>query len=419
MRIPISPLAAVVRVGASLLFVLSLTAEVEAAWRVQITPEVRVATEVSDNVTFANKDQDAVNDVLVTLEPSLEWSLDRGDLRLEGRSRERFERFVENDQYDGSDPGHQVTLTWQLVERWTVELREDFQRTHNLDDVLTAGGIVVQRERRTTNNAGATLTYRPTERVTLSAAYTNQNSQSDFPRNSDYLLHMGQLTGSYQLTEQLGFSLGANIQDYDINPDPTRPVPFDRARSFTRNYGLFLGTGYQVSERFQFSAQVGERFTEQTFRGARFDTTFPFPLVEEQDTTSNFANTFSLSATYRLERGSITLNGSQDLTATAGAEGTVERRTLRLAADRWLTADWRLGGSAGYSTNKNDAQQVAASSQDSRSLNGNVNLTYRFNDEWSGGLSLRRLRYRNTANGTEVVRNSAVVTVTARWPHLL
>ena len=387
----------------------------EAAWRVQLTPEVRIATEVSDNVTFADKDRDAVNDVFVTLEPALDWSLDRGDLRLEGRSRERFERFVENDQLDGNDPGHRVTLTWQPVEQWTVEVREDFERTRNLDDVIAAGGIVVERERRTTNDAGATLTFRPTEQVTLSAAYTNYNSQSANPNNTDYLLHMGQLTGSYQWTEQLGFSLGANIQDYDFSP-----FPGSRSRFFTRNYGLFLGTGYQVNERLSLSVQLGERLTEQTSRFPVVDaTTFPPRLREEQDTTSNLANTFSLSATYQLERGAITLDGSQDLTATAGAEGTVERRSLRLAAYRWLTADWQLRGAASYATNKSDAQQVGFVSRDSRSLSGNVDLTYRFNDEWSGGLSLRRLQYRDTAIHTEVVRNAAVVTLTARWPHLL
>jgi len=406
---------AALRLVASILLVLLLAVEAGAAWRVQLTPGVRVATEVSDNVTFADKDRDAVNDVFVTLEPSLDWSLDRGDLRLQGRSRERFERFVENDQLDGNDPGHQVTLTWQPVERWTVELREDFQRTHNLNDVVAAGGIVVERERRTTNNAGVTLTYRPTEQVTLSAAYTNQNSQSANPGNTDYLLHMGQITGSYQWTEQLGFSLGANIQDYDFNPSPG-----SRFRFFTRNYGIFLGTGYQVNERLQLSVQLGERLTEQTSRFPVVDaTTFPPRLVEEQDTTSNLANTFSLSATYRLERGSITLDGSQDLTATAGAEGTVERRTLRLGLHRWVTPDWQVGGSASYSTNKSDAQQAGVISRDSRSLSGNVDLTYRFNDEWSGSLSLRRLQYRDTNLHTEVVRNSAVVTVTAHWRNLL
>ncbi len=408
-------LAAIPRVGAALILALLLATEAGAAWRVELTPGVRVATEVSDNVTFADKDRDAVNDIFLTVEPALDWSLDRGDLRLEGRSRERIERFLENDQLDGNDPGHRVTLTWQPVESWTVEVREDFERTRNLDDVVAAGGIVVERERRTTNDAGATLTYRPTEQVTLSAAYTNYNSQSANPSNTDYLLHMGQLTGSYQLTEQLGVSLGANIQDYDFNPFPN-----SRARFFTRNYGLFLGTGYQVNERFQLSAQLGERLTEQTTRFPVVDvTTFPPRLIEAQDTTSNLANTFSLSATYRLERGSITLDASQDLTATAGAEGTVERRTLHLAARRWLTPDWQVSGSAGYSTNKSDSQQTGFLSRDSRSLNGNLNLTYRFNDEWSGGLSLRRLQYRDTGIHTEVVRNSAVVTVTARWRNLL
>lgn len=33
---------------------------------------------------------------------------------------------------------------------------------------------------------------------------------------------------------------------------------------FTRNYGLFLGTGYQVNERFQLSVQLGGRLTEQS-----------------------------------------------------------------------------------------------------------------------------------------------------------
>lgn len=409
------PPPAALRAALSCLFALFLAAKGEAAWRVELIPGVRVATEISDNVTFADKDREAVNDLFLTVEPALDWSADRGDLRLEGRSRERFERFLENDQLDGTDPGHRVALTWQPVEQWTVEVREDFQRTRNLDEVVVAGGIVVERERRTTNDAGATLTYRPTEKVSLSGAYTNYNSQSANPNNTDYLLHMGQLTGRYQLTEQLGVSLGVNVQDYDFNP-----FPGSRVRRFTRNYGLFLGTGYQVNERFQLSVQLGGRLTEQTGRFPAVDvTTFPPRLIEVQDTTSNLADTFFLSATYRLERGSITLNASQDLTAAAGAEGTVERRSLRLTASRWFTPDWQVGGSAGYSTNKSDAQQQGFVSRDTRSFSGNVNLTYRFNDEWSGGLSLNRLQYRDTGTHTEVVRNAAVVSVTARWRNLL
>ncbi len=412
---PTPPLRCTALLAAGVALLALTPGQGEAAWRVQLTPQVRVATEYSDNVTFADRDQKSISDLSLSVEPALEWSLDRGDLRLQGRSRERFERFLDNSDLNGNDPGHRVTLTWQPTERWTLEVHEDFARTRRLDDAIAAGEIVVQRERRTTNDAGATLTFRPTERVTLSAAYTNYNSQSSDPANTDYLLQMGQVTGSVQLTEQLGVSLGASVQDYDFNP-----FPGSRVRFFTRNYGLFLGTGYQVNERLQLSLQLGERLTEQTTRFPVVDTTtFPPRLVASQDTSSNLANTFTLSATYRLDRGTITFNASQDLTATAGAEGTVERRNFRLAAHRWVTPDWQVGGSANYATNKSDTQQQGFASRDSRTLGGSADLTYRFNDEWTGGLSLRHLQYRDSALGTQVSRNSVLLSLTARWPHLL
>jgi len=409
------PPVAALRLGGSLLLGLMLAPVGEAAWRAELTPGVRVATEYSDNVTYADKARDPVSDLSLTTEPSFDWSLDRGDLRLVGRSRERFERFLDHDELDGNDPGHRVTLTWQPVERWTVEVSEDFERIRDLTEAVAAGEIVVERERRTTNDAEATLTYRPTERLSVAGAYTNYNSQSSNPANTDYLLHAAQLTTSLQLTEQFGFSLGANLQDYDFNP-----FPGSRTRFFTRNYGLFLGAGYQVNERLQLSAQLGERLTEQTARFPVLDAT-PFPprFVEQQDTTSDLANTFSTLASYQLERGSITLSASQDLTATSGAEGTVERRRLSLSGNRWLTEAWQVGGSIASTTNQSNTDQAGFVSRNTRSLSGNADLTYRFDEVWSAGFSVRHVQYRDTDLQTEVERNAALVSLSARWPYLL
>ncbi|RMF86859.1 MAG: hypothetical protein D6739_02550 [Nitrospirae bacterium] len=386
-----------------------------AAWRVEVTPEVTARVEASDNVNFASTDRDALSDLSLWFEPALSWSLDRGDWRLEGRSREQVERFVEHDELDGSEPGHRVSLTWRPTPRLTLSLSEDFQRTRNLQDLFAAGAVVTERTRVTTNEAEASLTYQPTERWSLTASYTNYDSQSENPRFFDYLLHMVQASASRGLTERLGLTVGANLQDYDFNP-----TPGSRSRFFTRNYGLFAGIGYQGSERLDLTLQVGGRLTEQTVRFAVLDASrFPARLREEQDTTSNLASTLSLRATYRFERGEARLDLSQDLTASAGSQGTLERRTARLAARRWLSPDWRVDGAVVYSANKSDTTSNLVVGRDTRAWTLTGGLHYRITDHLEAGLTLRRLRQHDTNLGTRVRRSTAMVSITGRWPKLL
>jgi len=292
-----------------LLVLFLFVAPSDAAWEVRLTPEVSAATEYSDNVTSASKQAEALDDLSLAVTPALTWSADRQDFRLDGRSDLRAERFLENGNLDGEDWGHRLGATWRLNERWSLAAHEEWRQRRNLDELIEAGEIVVERQRLTTNEAGATLTWQPTERTRADLAYTNYDSQSEVLANTDYLLHMAGLTASLQATEQLGLFTGANFQDYDFSPTPGDPA---RRRFFTRNYAAFAGAGYQFSERLDARLQVGARYTEQTTRALAIDaTTFPIGFVELEDTATSTNGTFSGSATYALESGAITLNATR------------------------------------------------------------------------------------------------------------
>jgi hypothetical protein len=386
----------------------------EAAWEIRLVPEVALGAEYSDNVTYASKQGQQIDDLSFVATPALTWSADRQDFRLDGRSDLRVERFLEQSNLDGEDWGHRLGATWRLNERWTLSTNEDWRQSRNLDDFIAAGEIVVQRERRTTNEARAAVTWLPTERTQASLAYTNYDSQSDDPANTDYLLHMAALSASLQATEKLGLFAGANVQDYDFSPRSGSATRF-----FTRNYGLFLGGGYQLTERLSANVQVGGRLTEQTVRGLALDvTTFPVTLTEVEDTTSNTGETFDLSATYQLERGRIEVHASQDLSATAGAEGTVERRSFGLNASDWFAPDWQWNVAISYTENQSDTG-LAATERDTSGLAATAGLHHRINDYLDARLQVRRLDFQDDARATDVERHTVVLTVTGRWPQLL
>jgi hypothetical protein len=410
----VSPWAVRCLFSGPFLVMLLFVAESDGAWQVRTVPGVTLGAEYSDNVTASAGDK--IEDAVLVATPSLSWRLDREDLRFEGRSALRVERYLDNGDLDGEDPSHRLGATWRLNERWTLSASDEWRESRNLDDLIEAGEIVVQRELRTTNEAQATLTWLATERATLSVTYTNYNSQSDDPSNSDYLLHSVSINGSLGLTERLGFFAGANVQDYDFSPSLGDPA---RRRTFTRNYAVSGGAGYQFSERLEAQLQLGARHTEQTTRAVALDvTTFPIGFVEIEETSGSVNGTFSGRATYALERGSISFSASQDLTATAGAEGTVERRTFALNARNGFAADWEWSAGVTSSSNKTDTG-LAATERDTRSLSYRVGLSYHINDYLDAQFRVRRLDFQDDARTTDVERHSALVTLTARWPHNL
>jgi len=397
-----------------LLVLFLFVARSDAAWEVRLVPGIALGSEYSDNVTASSGGAN-IEDVSLTATPSLQWSFDRQDLRFEGRSALRVERFLDHGDLDGDDPSHRVAATWRLNERWTLAASDEWRETRNLGDLIEAGAIVVQRERRTTNEATATLTWMPTERTSLSLSYTNYNSQSQDPTNTDYLLHMVATSASLQATERLGVFAGANVQDYDFSPFIGDPA---RRRSFTRNYAAFAGAGYRLSERLDARLQVGTRYTEQTTRALAIDaTTFPTGFVEIEATSDSVNGTFNGSASYTLDRGAITFSASQDLTATAGAEGTVERRTFGLNANDWFAPDWQWSAGVTYSTNQTDSG-LAATERDTRGLTATAGLRYRINDYLDAQLQARRLDFQDDAVGTDVERHAVLFTLTGRWPQL-
>lgn len=409
----VTPLAACWLLCGPLLVLFVFVAPSDAAWEVRLVPEVSAATEYSDNVTSASKQAEALDDLSLAATPALTWSADRQDFRLDGRSDLRAERFLENGNLDGEDWHHRLGATWRLNERWSLAASEEWRQSRSLDDLIEAGEIVVQRERRTTNEARAAVTWLPTERTQASLAYTNYDSQSDDPANTDYLLHMVALSASLQATERLGLFAGANFQDYDFSPTPGDPA---RRRFFTRNYAAFAGAGYQFTERLDARLQVGARYTEQTTRAVAIDaTTFPIGFTEIESTSDSVNGTFSGTATYALETGSIHLSASQDLTATAGAEGTVERRIFGLFANDWFAADWQWTGGVTYSTNQSDTG-LAASERDTTSRSLTAGLRHRLNDYWDAALTLRRTDFQDDALDTETERNAVVLAITGRWP---
>lgn len=396
-----------------LLVLFLFVARGDAAWEVRLTPQLSLATEYSDNVTYASNNGDQRSDLSLAATPALGWSLDRIDLRLDGRSDLRVERFLDNGDLDGADWHHRLGATWRLNERWTLAASDDWRETRNLDDLIDAGAIVVQRELRTTNEATATLTGTLTERTSLNLSYTNYNSQSEDPTNTDYLVHMAAVNATLQATEQLGLQAGANFQDYDFNPIPGDPA---RRRFFTRNYAVFAGANYRLSERLDARLQVGARYTEQTTRGLALDATaFPVGFVEIEATSDGVNGTFSGSATYALDRGAITLSASQDLTATTGAEGTVERRSFGLNANDWFAPDWQWSAGVLYSTNQTDTG-LATTERDTHSLSAVAGLRYRINDYLDADLRVRRFDSQDDARGSDVERQTVVLTVTGRWP---
>jgi hypothetical protein len=398
-----------------LLVLFLFVAPSHAAWEVRLIPQITAAAEYNDNVTNVIKQGRQVEDLSLTTTPALTWSFDRQDLRFDGRSGLTVERFLDHGDLDGEDWGHRVGATWRLDERWSLSASEDWRQSRNLDDFIAAGEIVQQRERRTTNDARAAITWLPTERTQASLSYTNYNSQSERTANSDYLLHAVGLNASLQATERLDLFTGGNFQDYDFNP-----IAGSRTRFFTRNYSGFLGGGYRLSERLSTHVQVGARRTKQTTRGIALDaTTFPLTFTELEGTSTSTGTTFDLSATYQLARGQIEARASQDLTATAGAEGTVERRSFRLHASDWFAPDWEWTALFSYTKNQSDTGQSDVVERDSRGTYVVLGLHYRINDYLDATAQLRRSDYRDNAVDTETARNAAVLTITGRWPTTL
>jgi len=396
-----------------LLVLFLFVASSDAAWEVRLEPGLALGGEYSDNVTASSGGAN-IEDLALTGTPSLRWSFDRQDLRFEGSSALRVERFLNHSDLDGDDPSHRLRATWRLTERWTLAASEEWRESRNLDDLIEAGEIVVQRERRTTNEASVTLQWSPTEWTGVDLDYSNYNSQSEDPTNTDYLLHMVGLTASLQATERLGLFAGANLQDYDFSPTPGDPA---RRRFFTRNYAAFAGAGYQFSERLDARLQIGARYTEQTTRALALDaTTFPIGFVQIEATNGSTNGTFSGTATYTLDRGAIAFSASQDLTATAGAEGTVERRSFGLSANEWFAADWQWTASLSYTENKNDSAQAGVTQRDSLGTYLTAGVRYQINDYLDAQLQVRRLDFRDDGRNTDVEGNSVVLSITARWP---
>ena len=306
----------------------------------------------------------------------------------------KLDRYTSLSELDTENPFARVSSSYQW-ERSLVGLDasyiEDTTRTDAANDTgdFTTQSIVKNK------TLSPSYSYQLTERdsLSLNGTYSEREySTTDFSDNETKSLSMG---WQRQYTERLNGGVSATVSNYQSEGV--------NSSSENDNYNLSLTAGYQWSETWQFSGQVGVRQlkSEQTSFG-----------VTEKNNSSG--SSFNFSASHQTELDNLTVSVSRALSPSSSGD---------VNEQQGLTVNWsrQLGDTLTANISASYQETTSASEDSSDEKRENISFTpsLRWQFERNLGLNLTyNYREQKETDQADVDSNAVSLTLIYDWDGL-
>lgn len=297
-------------------------------------------------------------------------------------------RYVENSDRDTLNQSYGVSHSFQAYPRWNLSFRGNYNRDNTFEQALEEEGIVANTSLRHNFSTSPSVTYQLTERQSIGVTPRVQGTIYEDDSFFDQQAYGSSIFYRYIWSEAT--SLVSNVSYTRKNykrpyvllvADSSGNILEDEERD-ENVWSVFQSVRHQFSERLSGEAGVGVTHTsleQNNFEGA-VDVTGGQAFLAERRTDSSFAFNYSIGATYRFERCSVSSSLRQS-TDTSVLGETTNRTSFQSSASYRLQERLTSTVSANYTQSSTDDDSEYSSYSIGPSLRYNVK-----NSRWSFNL---------------------------------
>ncbi|BBO92864.1 hypothetical protein DSCOOX_60440 [Desulfosarcina ovata subsp. ovata] len=387
-----------------------------------------VATSYAYNDNILLTDENVLSDSIYTVAPKLEWARNGERLSAKVDGTAEWYRYQDNDEYDDTDQWYNAILSYRPTERWQLEIQGHASDDNRPDRDIETTGMVLKNTRRKRFNTSATASYIFSE-VTSGGIFAALNREDfDDPETSDrrdysiFLFmnrsleawiarttgHMNAGFSHYNFDREYDFTKSAGSYDFTYMLDDEYTVD---------NYSFTLGTESALSEKLNFSIDLGGRYSqsesESTSRQRISLYSMETDPLKESESYSSWGAVGTLEISYQGERSNASLLVSHDLTPVSGENGTANRTTVRIGGSMKLLENLRGNVAFQWYQNKSDKEDSTQNDIDTQTWNFQTGIRWELNRKVAISGKYFYTIYDKREAGTTAERNKFLIQVVA------
>jgi hypothetical protein len=339
----------------------------------KLTPSVAVRQEYNSNIFFDSSNEK--DDFITRVRPGLELieRTERIDLRLAGFVTPYV--YWENDNLNAVDQDYSGRVDYKLTPLLSVGANAGVRVDHQPDRDIYTTGLAYGDNRRIQQRYGGNTSYMFTELMGASLAYdyTRENwrkgsSNTDLEDYDSHAVTLG-------LSRELGAAKGVTVGLLNFGW-----AHYNYDTSETDYYFGTVGVKHRLTEIFNFTADVGARYTDSSFDVEQLAVVPPGvpAVVTENESDSGWGGIGHLGVEYVGEKTRASLTASHDINAASGSQGVVQRTGLTFTGGHLLAEKLRLGAYAGAFRNKSGENEFSGEKIEEYSYSAGPSLRWEF-----------------------------------------
>jgi opacity protein-like surface antigen len=376
-----------------------------------IIPSLMVKEEYNDNIFFSSTSR--TSSFITALVPRL--VLAKRDERTDAALTVGLDGFIYSDSrgvVTALNQHYGGRASYMLTPRLRGSVDASYTINNQPDQNLELNGSVINAVRRDLQIYSGGLDYNLTEKSTVGLAY--QYDQEDYAGvpTSDNSSHSASLGYEYDLRAFLPSARGRfnfGFNEYEFTD------------SRTDNYTATVGMGWAFSETWDFTADVGGRYTsaeydEMTFVSIQEPPYVGISTVRLSNTGCGWVARAALSARGQTQNGSLIFN--HNVALSSSRSGASETTSVDLNYRRYFTDKLSSWMTVGYQLSDSGGQQFSSTSINEDYVRVNAGLQYEFDRNMALDASYSYTRAIYNQTDTSAYRNSFVVSFSVRYPLL-
>ncbi len=321
----------------------------------KITPYVALKTESNDNI-FLTADN-AEDDFIVTLSPGLKLASrdERRGAAFDGRLDAYS--YADHSELNAIDQHYQGDAFYSPTETMRLDAAAEYVVDSRPDRDFDVSGLLFGTAKRQRQKYELACQKQFSEKTAGNLSYGYNEDRYDDPEFNDYFGHSVNLGLSHNLGRFFNETVATGSAAYGRYEYDTATV--DTAQ-------LLAGFSRGLNEKWHVEVSAGPSYTRTEFTVGRH------PSYEDWGVAANAA------LAYKGETSSSALSFSQSVRSDTGRNGTVERSSVELAAEKNFTFDCKGKFKARYYLNRSGSGSATVNEIDEQSLRVEPRLQYRW-----------------------------------------
>jgi hypothetical protein len=354
----------------------------------RLLPSIAQTLQYNDNI-FLSPDQHA-RDFISNTTGGIELFDATEKLNLDVTGQLTQNLYQHNTGLNSTDGLGSGSIHYSVNPQLALSATCSYSRAAQPDQVLLTTGLVLNGVTVDTAMYHAQADYSLTEKTAASLSYDHGTINYQGLSLDDLAYDTGTLSFTRDLSGYLPQAKGMLNMAY---------TQYSLTGVQVNNYEATTGFSYSLQEKWSIQMAAGLRRTDSSFEtlvptGFFFGPFFFLTgFTEQTQTSAGWGGVGQATISYKGEVTNASFAASRDVAPAAGQNGTVERTSFTLSANRRFSYDFSGFLDAGYFINKSSGGQFSLAPVDFETLNLSPRIRYEFGREGSGGSQSGRDMY--------------------------